>query len=73
MAKLIGAQQMVLQAILELPKDSSGFSTDAQIAQNTHISLEDVRNWLETLEGEDYVNVARTEVGLRACEENGFS
>jgi hypothetical protein len=66
MAKLIGAQRMVLQAILELPKDSSGFSTDAQVAQNTQISLEDVRNWLETLEGEDYVNVARTEVGLRA-------
>jgi hypothetical protein len=66
MAKLIGAQRMVLQAILDLPKDVADNVTDNQIAQATQISLGDVRNWLETLEGDGNVNVARTTGGLAA-------
>ena len=66
MARLIGAQRMVLQAILDLPKDSADFVQDAHIAQKTQISIADVRDWIETLEGEGHVNVARTTGGLSA-------
>ena len=65
MARLIGAQRMVLQAILDLPKDSAGYVQDAHIAQKTQIVIADVRDWIETLEGEGHVNVARTTGGLR--------
>ena len=64
MAKLIGAQRMVLQAILDLPKDDAGFVSDSHIAQKTQIAISDVRDWIETLEGEGYVEVARTGTGL---------
>jgi hypothetical protein len=63
MFALFGAQRMVLQAIQDLPKDSAGFVGDSQIAQITHIALNNVRDWVETLEGEGYVEVARTDVG----------
>jgi hypothetical protein len=66
MARLIGAQRMVLQAILDLPKDVADNVTDAQIAQATQISLGDVRDWLETLEGDSKVNVVRTTAGFSA-------
>ena len=35
MARLIGAQRMVLQAVLDLPKNAAGFVTDSQIATLT--------------------------------------
>jgi tetratricopeptide (TPR) repeat protein len=57
---------MVLQAILDLPKGASDQVTDAQISQATQVSLDEVRNWLETLEGEGYANVVRTTAGLSA-------
>jgi hypothetical protein len=66
MARLIGAQRMVLQAILDLPKDAVGYVTDARIAQSTQITVSDVRDWIETLEGDGHVNVAKTESGLSA-------
>ena len=64
MAKLFGAQRLVLQAIQVLTEDAAGFVADAQVAQGTNIALKDVRDWIETLEGEGHVEVARTEVGL---------
>ncbi len=66
MARLIGAQRMVLQAIIDLPADPADFVTDSQVAQKTQIATGDVRDWIETLEGEGYVNVARTSNGLSA-------
>jgi hypothetical protein len=66
MARLFGAQILVLQAIQNSPKDSAGFVTDAEVAQSTRIALKDVRDWFETLEGEEYVEAARTESGLSA-------
>jgi CHAT domain len=66
MAKLIGAQRMVLQAIFDLPKNAASYVTEDQIAQSTQIALTDVRDWLDTLDGEGYVNVARTTGGLTA-------
>jgi len=66
MAKLFGAQRMVLQAILDLPKDAAGFVSDTQVAQGTSIALKNVRDWIETLEGEEFVEVARTTAGVSA-------
>lgn len=66
MARLIGAQRMVLQAIVDLPKDAAGYVKDSQLAENTKIAISDVRDWIETLEGEGYVEVARTGAGLSA-------
>src|SRR4051812_26710720 len=66
MAKLFGAQRMVLQAIQNSSKDGVGFVTDLRIAQVTKITIEVVRNWIETLEGKGLVEVARTEAGLSA-------
>ena len=66
MAKLIGAQPMVLQAILGAQGDSLDYIEDSRIAKTTGIALEDVRNWLQTLESEDLIEVARTEAGLSA-------
>ena len=66
MAELFGAQRLVLQAILDLPKDSAGFVTDSQIAQSTQIDLDMVRDWIRTLGAAKYVEFARTEAGLSA-------
>ena len=66
MAKLFGAQRLVLQAIQDLPTDAHGIVTDSQIAHGTGIALKDVRDWILTLEDEGYVEFARTMVGLSA-------
>src|SRR4051812_45860652 len=66
MARLYGAQRLVLRAIQDSPKDTAGFVTDAQVARATGIALKDVRDWIETLEVDGYVEVARTEAGLSA-------
>jgi len=64
MARLKGAQRMILQAISDLPKDAGGYVTDAQIAHHTRITLDDLRDLIETLEGDEYVEVARREADL---------
>ena len=64
MAKLYGAQRMVLQAVSDLPKDAAGYVTDAQIARRTQIASSEVRDWIETLEGEGLVEFGRTTEGL---------
>jgi hypothetical protein len=66
MARLIDAQRMVLQAILDLSKDTAGYVKDTQIAQDTSITLKDVRDWLETLSEEGSISLARTSTGLSA-------
>ena len=66
MAKLIGAQRMVLQAILDAQGETTNYIGDTKIAEATQIAIKDVRDWLETLEGNEYINVARTEAGISA-------
>ena len=66
MAKFYGAQQMVLQAILDAQDDTTNYIEDSRLAQNTRLILGDLRNWLETLEGDEYIMLARTEAGLSA-------
>src|SRR5271157_979190 len=66
MAKLISAQKMVLQAVLNAQGETTSYVFDTKIAEATQIAIKDVRDYLETLEGNEYVNVARTEAGLSA-------
>ena len=66
MAQLIGAQRMILQAILDLPKDAAGYVTDDRITRSTLIGPNEVRDWLETLEGKGLIQLARTQVGMSA-------
>ena len=66
MAKLRGTQPMVLQAMLDGSGDMQSFVEDSQIARTTRIALVDVRDWLETLRDDEYVEIARTEAGLSA-------
>src|SRR5271166_4091399 len=66
MARLFGAQRMVLQAILDAQGDTSAFIEDTRVAQVTQISLRDMRNWFLTLDQDEYVDLALTEGGLKA-------
>src|SRR5436305_14769863 len=65
MARLIGAQRLILQTISG-QADIHGFVDEMQLAEATQIALIDIKDWLETLESEEYVDVVRTETGLRA-------
>ncbi len=67
MAKLFGAQRMVLQAVNDLPKHPAGYVTDDQISRATGIDVSEVRDWIETLEGGGHIEVAKTGFGLSAC------
>jgi hypothetical protein len=67
MPKLYGAQRLVLQKILDAQGDSSAFIEDSRIAQTTKIALRDTRDWLLTLDHDEYVDLALTQNGLRAA------
>jgi hypothetical protein len=66
MARLFGAQRLVLQAIQDAQGDTQAFVEDTRIAQATQISLRDMRDWLLTLDQDQYVDLALTEGGLKA-------
>ncbi len=66
MAKLFGAQRMVLQAIQDSPKDSAGYVTDAEVAKKTGIELSNVHLWFDMLEGEKYIDLAIANGGCSA-------
>jgi hypothetical protein len=65
MAKLYGAQRLVLQTILDAQGDSQSFVEDYRVAQSTRISLRDMRDWLHTLDHDDYVDLVWTENGFK--------
>jgi hypothetical protein len=50
MARLHGAQRLVMQAIPDTPAGTSAFVEDARIARSTGIPLGDLRDWLLTLD-----------------------
>lgn len=58
---------MVLQAIRHLPKNASGFVTDAQIAGSTRMAIGDVRDSIEILQQDGLVDAVRREVDLCAA------
>jgi hypothetical protein len=67
MARLFGAQRMVLQAIFEAQGDSQAFIEDGRVAQTTRISLRDMRDWFLTLDHDELVDLALTENGMSAA------
>ena len=66
MAKLYGAQKMVLQAILNAQGETSTYIEDSKLAQATEIAMSDMRNWLLTLDQEEYIDLTLTTNGLSA-------
>ena len=66
MARIFGAQRMVLQAIQDAQGDSQSFIEDIRIAQATKISLRDMRDWFLTLDNDELVDLALTENGMSA-------
>ena len=66
MARIFGAQRLVLQAIHDAQGESQSFIEDTRICQATRISLRDIRDWFLTLDNDEYVDLALTESGLKA-------
>ena len=52
-ARLFGAQRMVLEAILDAQSESRSFIEDFRICQATRISLRDMRDWFLTLDNDE--------------------
>jgi hypothetical protein len=65
---LRGSQRQILQAIVDLPKDSTGHVSDSQIANLTKITVNDVRDWLRTLEDDGLVTISRSAIGFKVYE-----
>ena len=55
MEQFQGSERLILQTIVDSPKDSAGFVEDAQIAKAQDIASGIIQNWLETLEGKGFV------------------
>jgi len=64
--KLEGGERLVLNTLRDLQGDSMDYVDDAKLAAATKMFVEDVRDWLETLEGKGYVERARGTAGFSA-------
>ena len=66
MEQFQGSERLIVQTIVDSPKDSAGYVEDTRIAIASKISLQDVQNWLETLEGKGFVERAKRTEGFSA-------
>src|SRR3974377_1599241 len=66
MARLFGAQRMVLQLVQDAQGDTGSLIEARRLPQATKISLRDMRDWFLTLDQDEYVDLALTEGGLKA-------
>ena len=57
--KLEGGERLVLKNLLDLQGDSGENVEDFRVAAVTKMGVQDVRDWLETLEGKGFVERAR--------------
>ena len=64
--KLEGGERLVLKILRDLQGDSTDYVDDARLASATKMIVEDVRDWLETLEGKGFVERARGTAGFSA-------
>src|SRR4051812_48105667 len=64
--KLEGGERLVLKSLLGLQGDSGDYVEDARLAASTKMFVQDVRDWLETLEGKGLVERARGTEGFSA-------
>ncbi len=64
--KLEGGERLVLKILRDLQGDSTDYVDDAHLAFGTKMSVEDVRDWLEILEGKGFVERALGTAGFSA-------
>src|SRR5271157_4897492 len=64
--KLEGGERLVLKSVADLQGLSTGYVDDARLAVATKMRVEDVRDWLETLEGKGFVERIRLTDGFSA-------
>jgi hypothetical protein len=64
--KLEGSERLVLKILRDLQGDSTDYVDDAHLAFGTKMSVEDVRDWLEILEGKGFVERALGTAGFSA-------
>src|SRR5271157_399858 len=64
--KLEGGERLVLKSLAVLQGLSTGYVDDARLAAATKMIVDDVRDWLETLEGKGFVERARLTEGFSA-------
>ncbi|MGO9599583.1 MAG: hypothetical protein ACLP7Q_16460 [Isosphaeraceae bacterium] len=57
--KLEGGERLVLTTLLDLQGDSAEYVEDTRLAAATKMFVQDVRDWLETLEGKGLVERTR--------------
>jgi hypothetical protein len=57
--KLEGGERLVLKTLRDLQGDSTDYVGDARLAAATRMFVQDVRDWLETLEGKGFVERSR--------------
>lgn len=63
---LDGGELMVMETISRFQKESGRPVNDIQIAQDTNIALDNVRDWLLTLMKDQYIDLVRTQTGYAA-------
>ena len=66
MEQFQGSERLILQTILDSPKNSAGFVEGSKIAEASKTSPQDVQNWLKTLEGKGFVEWAKQIGGFSA-------
>jgi CHAT domain len=64
--KLEGGERLVLKTLRDLQGDSTDYVDDARLASTTKMFVEDVRDWLETLQEKGFVERARGIDGFSA-------
>src|SRR5271157_804367 len=64
--KLEGGERLVLKMLLDLQGDSKDYVEDSRLADATKMAVQDVRDWLETLEGKGFVERTRLTDGFSA-------
>src|SRR4051794_41621861 len=56
--KLEGGEKLLLKTLLDLQGEAGDYVDDARLAAATKMFVQDVRDWLETLEGKGLVGEA---------------
>ena len=64
--KLEGGERLVLKSVADLQGSSTDYVDDSRLAVATRMRVEDVRDWLETLEGKGFVERTRLTDGFSA-------
>ena len=64
--KVEGGERLVLKDLLDLQGDSGENVEDFRVAAVTKMGVQDVRDWLETLEGKGFVERTRLTDGFSA-------